>query len=69
MGRPFQEVSCVLCSTPIDLSADLCADENGKAVHDNCYVNYVAKPEPAGKREGLGLRWRQRRSGLEVLRN
>jgi hypothetical protein len=46
MGSPFQEISCVLCSKPVDLSVDLSADENGKAVHDNCYVNYIAKPKP-----------------------
>jgi len=30
---PFPEVPCVICSKPVDLRADLSADENGKAVH------------------------------------
>jgi hypothetical protein len=40
-GHPFPEIPCVLCNKPLDLSADLYADENGKAVHEHCYVNRV----------------------------
>jgi hypothetical protein len=38
-SRPSPEISCVLCSKPVDLLIDLSADENGKAVHEECYVN------------------------------
>ena len=31
-GHPFADIPCKLCSKPVDLSADLSADENGKAV-------------------------------------
>jgi hypothetical protein len=37
-SRPFPEISCALCSNPVDLLIDLSADENGKAVHEECYV-------------------------------
>jgi len=36
--RPFREISCALCRKPVDLLIDLSADENGKAVHEECYV-------------------------------
>jgi hypothetical protein len=38
-ARPFPEIPCALCSKPLDLQTDLCADENGKAVHEDCYVS------------------------------
>jgi hypothetical protein len=40
-NRPFPEISCALCSKPVDLQSDLCADENGSAVHEDCYVNRI----------------------------
>ncbi len=40
-GSHFQEVPCALCSTPVDLQVDLHADENGKAVHEDCYVKHL----------------------------
>jgi hypothetical protein len=44
-SRPFPEIPCVICSKPVDLSADLSADENGKAVHTECYVKRLATPQ------------------------
>jgi hypothetical protein len=38
-SRPFPEIPCILCSNPVDLRTDLSTDENGKAVHEKCYVN------------------------------
>ena len=35
---PLPEIPCALCSKPVDLLIDLSADENGKAVHEECYV-------------------------------
>ncbi len=40
-GHPFQEMACTICARPVDLQTDLCADENGKAVHEDCYVKHV----------------------------
>ena len=40
-GHPFSDIPCKLCSKPVDLSADLSADENGKAVHEECYVKHI----------------------------
>ncbi len=40
-GHPFQALPCNICSKPVDLSVDLCADESGKAVHEECYVKHV----------------------------
>jgi hypothetical protein len=36
------EIPCVICSKPVDLSVDLSADENGKAVHTECYVKRIS---------------------------
>ncbi len=41
-SSPFPEVLCVLCDRPVDLQKDLCADENGQAVHSECYVRHIA---------------------------
>jgi len=40
-SRLSPEIRCVLCSNPVDLGMDLCADENGKAVHEECYVQRI----------------------------
>jgi hypothetical protein len=40
-GHPSTGISCVICSKPVDLTVDLYADENGKAVHSNCYVQHI----------------------------
>jgi len=37
----FPEISCIICSEPLDLSLDLSADEYGKAVHTECYVKHI----------------------------
>jgi hypothetical protein len=44
-SRPFPEIPCFVCSKPVDLSVDLSADENGKAVHTECYVKRIANPQ------------------------
>jgi len=38
MDHPFSEVLCTICARPVDLTVDLHADENGRAVHEACYV-------------------------------
>ena len=40
-GHPFQEIPCTICAKPVDLTVDLSADENGKAVHEDCYVKHI----------------------------
>jgi len=40
-SRPFPKIPCILCRKPVDLGIDLCADENGKAVHEECYVQRI----------------------------
>jgi hypothetical protein len=40
-GQFFSEVPCILCCKPLDLQADLCADEHGKAVHEDCYFRQI----------------------------
>lgn len=44
-SRPFPEIPCLICGKPIDLSVDLSADENGKAVHTECYVKRITTPQ------------------------
>jgi hypothetical protein len=40
-GHPLPEILCTSCGKPVDLTSDLCADEEGKAVHEDCYVTRV----------------------------
>ncbi len=40
-GYPFPEIPCTICSKPLDLRVDLSADEKGKAVHEECYVQRI----------------------------
>ena len=41
-SRPFPEIRCALCTKPVNLGVDLCADEHGAAVHEECYVQRIA---------------------------
>jgi hypothetical protein len=34
-------INCPLCDQPVSLHTDTCADENGKAVHEECYQKRV----------------------------
>jgi hypothetical protein len=43
-GHPFPEISCTLCSKLVDLRVDFYADENGKAVHEDCYLQRITTP-------------------------
>ena len=45
-GHPVAEIRCQLCSKPIDLNPDLSADENGKGVHEECYVRRISASDP-----------------------
>lgn len=40
-GSP--EMSCALCKKSLDLSTDLSADENGRGVHERCYINRIMR--------------------------
>jgi hypothetical protein len=54
-SRPFPQISCATCSKPVDLRIDLCADENGRAIHEDCYVKgLIFKiPKPNGSENSL----------------
>jgi len=45
------EILCPLCNKPILLQIDMSADENGKAVHTECYAKRISqannRPEDA----------------------
>ena len=43
-GHTFPEIPCTICAKPVDLSVELCADEHGKAVHEDCYAKRVTSP-------------------------
>jgi hypothetical protein len=36
--RPESIITCALCHQPINLDRDRYADEDGKIVHEECYV-------------------------------
>jgi len=40
-SRPFPDIPCLICGQALDLKTDLSADENGKAVHTECYVKHI----------------------------
>jgi hypothetical protein len=40
-GQFFSEVPCILCRRPVDLQTDLCSNENGMAVHEDCYFRQI----------------------------
>ena len=40
-GHPFPKIPCALCRKPVTLETDLYADENGKPVHEDCYVRRI----------------------------
>jgi hypothetical protein len=42
-GHPFPEIPCTICNKAVNLNADLSADENGKAVHEDCYVKHISR--------------------------
>ncbi len=40
-SRPPAEIRCILCDRLVDLQSDLNTNENGMAVHEECYVRRV----------------------------
>jgi hypothetical protein len=41
MSSSLTEMPCVLCGKPVNLGCDLFADENGQAVHEECYIKRI----------------------------
>jgi hypothetical protein len=52
-GHPFPEIPCAICIKAVDLGVDLSADENGKAVHDDCYFKRLTTDGGMGKQPML----------------
>lgn len=46
-GRFFPEIRCAICTDPVDLNIDLCADESGAPVHEGCYVERLTAVRPS----------------------
>jgi hypothetical protein len=46
--------SCMLCSKPVDLQKEFQTDENGRVVHEDCYVNNVTRKRPDRGLQMLG---------------
>jgi hypothetical protein len=44
-GRTPQEITCQICNEPIVLERDKYTDEDGKTVHENCYVQRLLSAE------------------------
>jgi len=57
VGHTFPHIPCVLCNKPVDLSADLCSDEHGKAVHEECYARRIRKRSELVAVQSLIARW------------
>jgi hypothetical protein len=41
MVSPTSPYICAICDEPIDLEQDRYTNENGKAVHERCYIQRV----------------------------
>jgi hypothetical protein len=41
-GQSISVLHCAICAEPVDLTVDLSADENGEAMHEDCYVKRVS---------------------------
>ena len=51
MDTRLPKILCVLCGRPVDFSFDLSADEHGKAVHTDCYIDrIISRPNNQRKR-------------------
>jgi hypothetical protein len=48
-NRHVPQIFCIICSQPLDLAVDLNADENGHAVHQNCYLSRLKNSLPASE--------------------
>jgi hypothetical protein len=48
-------ISCMLCSKPVNLQTDFQADENGKAVHEDCYVKHIGPKQLDRAPKGLDM--------------
>ena len=57
IGHTVPEIHCILCNKPVDLSADLCSDELGKAVHDECYAKRIRTRSESVAVQSLVARW------------
>jgi hypothetical protein len=49
-SRPDAEMQCLLCNRPLDLQTDLNANENGMAVHEDCYAQSIGVENPPDDR-------------------
>jgi len=41
MEYPQAEILCPLCGKKVILQEDSCTDENGKAIHTECYAKHI----------------------------
>jgi hypothetical protein len=39
-------ILCRICNQPVRLTSDIAVDEDGQAVHENCYVQKLASARP-----------------------
>ena len=54
---PSQEKSCVMCGRPVSEMVDINIDENGKGVHEQCYVDRLTgKSDTTAPLPFLGVR-------------
>jgi hypothetical protein len=56
-GTPAEEIHCKICSKLVDLVLDLATDENGQAVHSDCYVKHIKKSSDADAARLLTEKW------------
>jgi hypothetical protein len=59
-GHPDAGMHCHLCNHPVNLQTDLNTDENGRAVHEDCYVRSICPEKTSDDKDsnllaGVGL--------------
>ena len=58
VGQSLPEIPCTVCAKPVDLSVDLSTDEDGGAVHEDCYVKRIKASSDAFRVRALMTQWR-----------
>jgi hypothetical protein len=52
MEKTQQEIRCSICDKRVTLQEDTCADENGKAVHTDCYAKRILQDQDNDRHSG-----------------
>jgi hypothetical protein len=66
VGNGDFQVTCRICNKPLKLGIDTAADEDGKALHETCYVKQITEA-PRNPLAGLDARAKVRFSFRRIF--